>query len=108
MSCTFRILSENEHGYIGQCLGCSEFNFVYKNILVTFSEDNLLNFGHWLLDNRNNPEFYFVLPNGRSRVYNSPIPNLFLAFNDAELDEVSQLFSEVKLLLEARKILDHS
>lgn len=105
MNCEFQILAENKNGYIGQCLGCCEFNFVYKNVLITFSEDHLLGFGEWLLSNRSSPEFYFELPHGRSRIYPSPLPNLFLAFDEPELDDLSQLFAEVELVLEARRIV---
>ena len=106
MNCDFQILSENESGYIGQCSCCHEFNFGYKNLLITFTEEHLFHFSDWLIGNQNNPEFLFDLPHGKSRVYRSPVENLFLTFNVDELQELAQLFNEVHLVLEARKIID--
>jgi hypothetical protein len=106
MNCDFKILSENEHGYIGQCLDCREFNFAYKNLLITFSQEHLLLFSEWLIDNQNNPEFLMDFPHGKSRVYQSPVENLFLTFDKEELNELNELFQETQLMLELRKILD--
>jgi hypothetical protein len=108
MACDFNILAENEFGYIGQCSCCEEFNFAYKNILVTFSEEHLFHFSDWLIGNQNNPEFLFDLPHGKSRVYRSPVENLFLTFDEGELSQLSQLFTETQLVLEARKIVGNS
>jgi len=106
LNCDFQILSENEFGYIGQCSCCQEFNFAYKNLLITFTEEHLFHFYDFLIGNQDNPNFLFDTPHGKSHVYRSPVENLFLAFNAVELNELSQLFNEVQLILEARKIVD--
>ena len=106
MSCDFQILSENKFGYIGQCSCCQEFNFAYKNLLITFTEEHLFHFSDWLIGNQDNPAFLFDLPHGKTRVYRSPVENFFLTFTSEELQELSQLFNEVQLVLEARKIVD--
>jgi hypothetical protein len=45
------------------------------------------------------------LYHGRSKVFTSPHSNLFLAFNDEELDEIATMATEVKLILDAHNIL---
>jgi len=101
----FHILAECDNGYIGICECCQEYNFVYKNILLAFSEDELLRFCTWVLDYRYHDDTYLPLAHGRTRVYRSPLSNLFIAFHEHELDEVDQLFSETKLILEARSLV---
>ena len=105
MSCNFEIISENVYGYIGKCTCCEEFNFAYKNLLITFTEEHLFHFSDWLIGNQNNPEFLFDLPHGKSRIYRSPAENLFITFDVGELQELSHLFTEAHLVLEARKII---
>ncbi|MEJ0054658.1 MAG: DUF6686 family protein, partial [Bacteroidota bacterium] len=40
----FEILAECEDGYVGICKYCQEFNYSYKNILLTFQEQEMNNF----------------------------------------------------------------
>ncbi len=101
----FSILTENDNGYIGVCMCCHEFNFAYKNILLTFQEEDMIRFFDWVIENRRNPQHYMPLQHNRARVYSSPHSNLFLAFNELELDEVSDLYNETRLILSAQKIL---
>jgi hypothetical protein len=88
---TFRILVECSDGYIGTCTCCSEFNFAYKTVLVSFQEEEMHRFFDWLITNCETQEHYMPLRNGRNRVFSSPHSNLFLAFNDQELDEQGTL-----------------
>ncbi len=99
---TFHILAECDNGYIGVCECCLEYNFVFKNILLAFREDELLKFCKWILDYRFHEDTYLPLAHGRTRVYRSPLSSLFIAFNDNELDELDYLFSETQLIVEAR------
>lgn len=99
------ILAESENGYIGVCDCCHEFNFVYKNLLLAFRQDELVRFCEWLIAYRHHNETFLPLPHGRTRVYKSPLSNLFIAFYDEELDEVDTLFSQAKLVIEARTII---
>lgn len=101
----FHIITEGNNGYIGVCSGCRQYNFVYKNILLIFLEDELINFLEWLNANRFSRNNYVQLCHGRDRVYTSPHSNLFLAFNDEELDEIAAMTAEVKLIIDAQKIL---
>lgn len=101
----FNILAECEHGYIGECSCCHGFNFAYKNVLLCFQEDEMVRFLEWLTACKFNLENYLPLPHGRDRVYRSPLDNLYLAYTLSELEEIEQLFSEVQLVLEARRIL---
>jgi hypothetical protein len=100
------ILSESENGYIGVCSCCKEYNFVYKNVLLSFREEELIRFGDWLMAYRYQLDTYLPLPSGRTRVYRSPLSNLFLAFYESELDELQELFSQAKLVIEARGVLE--
>lgn len=100
------ILSETKNGYIGVCSCCMEYNFVYKNILLAFREQELLRFAEWVIDYRYHPDTFLPLPHGRTRVYRSPLSNMFLAFFDHELDEVQKLVSQAKLIMEARKLVE--
>ena len=102
---SFEILAQCDNGYIGVCTCCHEFNFVYKNVVLAFQQDELLRFGDWLIDYRHHNDTYLALPHGRTRVYRSPLTNLFIAFHDLELDEVSDLFAQVHLVLEARSLV---
>lgn len=100
----FKILTESENGYIGVCNCCQEFNFAFKTILITFQEDEMLQFFDWVMAGRTEQNDA-LLPHGRNRIYSSPYGNLFLAFNDEELDEIATLYSEVLVMIEMRKIL---
>lgn len=102
---SFEILAESDNGYIGICTCCQEFNFVYKNVVLAFQQEELIRFCEWLITYRHHNDTYLPLPHGRTRVYRSPLTNLFIAFHDHELDEVSQLFSQVQLVLEARSLV---
>lgn len=95
---------ENGYGYISRCVCCEEFNVTYKNVLLVFNEESMKRFFDWISSSRLSPENYQPLPHGRNRIYSSPHSNLYLVYNDCELDELSQLFGEAKLILEARRI----
>jgi hypothetical protein len=101
----FQILSECVDGYISECTCCHEFNFVYKNIVLCFEQEELYRFLHWLLDTRYDPDSYFPMPHRRNRVYRSPLTNLCLAFNQEELEDIETLFAETQLVLEAQRVL---
>ncbi|MEJ0054659.1 MAG: hypothetical protein WDN75_02860 [Bacteroidota bacterium] len=46
-----------------------------------------------------------ALPHGRGYVLSSPIHNLFMVYNDEELDAIEGLYAEVRLIMEAKRIL---
>src|SRR5688572_28350544 len=93
----FKVISETNSSYIGYCECCLQYNFAFNNLLIVFSEDELINFLDWLQCNRSSTANELALPNGRTRVYSSPHGNLFLVFNDTELDEIDLMAAEVKL-----------
>lgn len=101
----FQLLAECKNGYISVCNCCREFNFVYKNIVLCFEEDELHRFLRWLLECRYAPESFFPLPHRRDRIYRSPLTNLCLTFNQKELDEIEVLFAETQLVQEAQRVL---
>ena len=98
------ILAETSNGYVSQCTCCHEFNLTYKNVLLVFDEDSMFRFFDWVIGYRNSLENYQPLPHGRNRLYSSPHSNLYLVFNDEEIDELEILFAEVQLVREARRI----
>ncbi len=102
---SFRILTETENGYIGVCVCCQEFNFAYKNVLLTFQEEEMFRFFDWVIDGRNAAGHYMPLRHGRDKVFSSPDSNLFIVYNDNELDEIIDMYNEAKLMLEAQKVL---
>ena len=102
------ILAECDNGYIGICECCNEYNFVYKNVLLAFRQDELVRFGEWLIEYRYHNDTFLPLPHGRTRVYRSPLSNMFIAFFEHELDEVAQLFSQAHLIMEARDLVHRS
>lgn len=104
----FKIFTESQNGYIGMCECCSEFNFAYKNTLLTFQEEDMERFFDWIIENRNSPHHYMPMHHGRSKVFSSPNSNLFLVYHDDELDEIVRMYNETKLILEARKVLLHN
>lgn len=99
------IIAESINGYIGVCECCHEFNFVYKNLLLAFTKDELIRFCEWLIAYRYHNDTLLPLPHGRTRVYKSPLSNMFIAFYEEELDEVETLFSQARLVIEARNIV---
>lgn len=101
----FRILAECRNGYVAECSCCCELNFAYKNILLSFGEEDMLRFLLWLRDSRDCEDNYLPLPHCRDRVYRSPLENFYLTFNLQELAEIEQLLAEVSLIVEARKII---
>ena len=102
---SFRIVAECENGYISECMCCRDFNFVYKNIVLCFEQEELHRFLHWLIDTRYASESYHPLAHWRDRVYRSPLTNLCLAFNQEELEEIETLFAETQLVQEAQRVL---
>jgi hypothetical protein len=102
---SFRILAECDHGYIGICDCCREFNFAYKNILLTFQEEEICRFFDWIISKRNCPKHMMPLHNGRDRVFSSLNSNLFLAFHDSELEDIIQLYQQTRIMLEAERML---
>ena len=100
----FQVLSECANGYIGVCACCREFNFVYKNLLLAFPEDEMFRFCRWLSESADNPANRLVLRHGRDRVYASPLSNFYLSFNAEELEEIEQMTAEAELLWQARRI----
>jgi len=102
---SLNILAHADNGYIGVCECCNEYNFVYKNVLLVFQQEELVRFLDWLIGFRTHDDTYLPLPHGRTRVYRSPLSNMFLAFDEQELDELDQLFREAQLILEVRSLL---
>jgi hypothetical protein len=101
----FRLLAEHEHGYIGICECCREFNVAYKNMLISFQEEEMMQFFDWIHANQFNPAHYMRLAHGRNRIFTSPHSNLYMVFTDEEIVELLEMFGQVKLVLEAEKIL---
>lgn len=101
----FQIITQCNDGYIGYCECCGDFNLAYKTLLLVFQQDEMMRLLHWIEENRNNGDFLFPFPHGRDRIYRSPISNLYLLFNEAELDDLSNMAMESKLILEARKVI---
>jgi len=101
----FQVLAECEDGYIGVCKCCWEFNFLYKNVMLTFQEPEMNEFFDWLFECRKNKTMMMPLPHGDRHVYRSPLYNMFIVYDETELDNIEQMFSEVKIMLETIKIL---
>lgn len=101
----FQMLAECKDGYIGVCRCCWEFNYAYKNVLLTFQETEMCEFFEWLMEARKKKFMEMPLPNGMRHVYQSPVYNLFLVYTEDELNEIEILYSQVKLMLETFKIL---
>ena len=102
---TFRVLAECSDGYIGVCTCCREFNFTYKTVLMSFQEEEMHAFFDWLITNFKTRAHYMPLRHGRNRVFASPNSNLFLVFNDHELEEIECLYHQTLLLLQAESLL---
>lgn len=102
---SFKILAETDNGYIGVCECCNEFNFAYKNVLLTFQEEELFQFFEWIIAKRDSPGHFMPLRHGRDKLFSSPNSNLFIVYNDCELDEIVLMYNETLLILEARKVL---
>ena len=103
---SFQILAECKDGYIGVCRCCWEFNYSYKNILLTFQEPEMHEFFEWIIACRMSGSIQLPLPNGNKHIYKSPLYNMFIVLTDQELDDIEALYAEVKLMLEAIKILN--
>lgn len=102
---SFQVLAECKDGYVGVCLCCREFNYCYKNVLLTFQETEMRAFFDWLIACRHTESLETPLPNGSKHMYSSPLYNMFFVFTNEELDEIEHLYSEVKLMLETMQIL---
>lgn len=101
----FEILAACENGYVSECSCCRDLNFAYKNILLAFPEDEMFRFLDWIIEFRYRPEAFQPLPHQRDRVYCSPLSNLFLAFNEPELQEIEVLLEQTRILIETRKLV---
>lgn len=102
---SFKILAETDNGYIGVCACCNEFNFAFKNVLLTFQQEEMFRFFEWIIARRDSPEHYMPLHHGRDKLFSSPNSNLFIVYNDDELNEIVMMYNEALLILEARKVL---
>lgn len=98
------ILAQCENGYVSQCDCCQDFNVTYKNVLLVFTEESMQRFFEWIFTYRTCRDNYQPLPHGRDRIYSGPHNNLFFVFNDHELDELCQLYTQSSIVLEARRI----
>jgi hypothetical protein len=101
----FQVLAECDNGYIGVCSCCLEFNFAYKTVLLSFQEEEMTRFFDWLIDRRSCPKNYLPMRHGRNRIFSSPNSNLYLTYNDEELDEIIRLYNEARIVLETQRIL---
>ena len=52
----FKIIAECSEGYIGICECCREFNFAFKNVLLTFQEEEMIGFFEWMIAGRDSCE----------------------------------------------------
>ena len=98
------ILTETRNGYVSRCGCCGDYNLTYKNVLLVLDEEALFRFFEWVIAYRSSRQNYQPLPHGRDRVYSSPHSNLYLVYNDREIDELEELFAGLQLVLEARRI----
>ena len=101
---SLRILAQSDNGYIGQCNCCDHYNFVFGNFLFIFTEDGLNGFHSVLYDSNQFHSLDKPLPNGKSTLLPSPIPNFMLSFNQGEMEEIKGLFQETLLALEIDQI----
>jgi hypothetical protein len=101
----FKLLADCGNGYISECSCCNELNFAYKNIPLAFPKEEMFRFLDWVIEFRFQPESYQPLPHHRDRVYCSPLSNMFLAFNETELEEIEMLLEQTRILLETRRLI---
>ena len=99
-----RILSQSDNGYIGLCSCCGHYNFVFGNFLFVFTEHGLNGFHAVLYDKQHLHSLETSLPNGKTILLPSPIPNFMLSFNESEMEEIKGLFQETLLALEIDRI----
>ncbi|MCW5911134.1 MAG: hypothetical protein KIT62_08675 [Cyclobacteriaceae bacterium] len=102
----FQVLAECREGYIGLCSCCGELNFVYKNLLLTFQEAEFHHFFEWWFDQCDRQHYHITLLNGKTHFFTGPVPNMFLVYTKDELEEIKHLYTEVKLALDARRIIN--
>lgn len=99
------IVSQNTHGYIGQCNGCNRFNLVFENFFLLMEHEEIISLGRMLEDHfgvfwHNSP-----IGNGKQITMNTPLPNFFMAFSVEEFEVFKTMVLETNLILEARQIL---
>ena len=99
-----RILSQSDNGYIGQCSCCDHYNFVFGNFLFIFTEEGLHGFHSVLYDKQHFHSLGKPLPNNKTILLPSPIPNFMLSFSETEMEEIKGLFQETLLAMEIDKI----
>lgn len=99
-----RILSQSDNGYIGQCSCCDHYNFVFGNLLFIFTEEGLNGFHTVLYDKMHFHSLEKPLPNNKTILLPSPIPNFMLSFSEAEMEEIKGLFQETLLVMEIDRI----
>ena len=104
---SLRILSQSDRGYIGQCNCCDHYNFAFDNLLFIFSEDGLRGFQSVLYEEYHFHQLGEPLPNGKTCILPSPIPNFMISFNEEEIEQVKRLFQEALIVLEVDKIFSY-
>ena len=98
-----KTLTQQENGYIGYCAGCQSFNVAYKNSLFILSESEFDCYRQVMADRTGmNP---FFTTHDKEWILKTPMPNYYLMFSEAELDEIIQMMNEASLLMEVNQLL---
>ena len=101
----FKILSVSQEGYVGVCTCCREFNLAYQNLLITFPEEGMVKFYHWLQEGMKNPDTSIELHHNKNRVFKGPAGNFYMTFNDEEIEVILNMIEEAMIVIEAKRIL---
>ena len=101
----FKILSTCKEGYIGVCTCCREFSLAYNNLLITFPEEGMINFYHWLQGGAKSSKNKVAMQHNRNSLFKGPAANFYMAFNDREIEEILNMIREAMLIVEAKKII---
>ncbi|MCG8306637.1 MAG: hypothetical protein MI975_04540 [Cytophagales bacterium] len=105
MNCNTKILIESDLFYIAQCHQCKKISLQYKNILVKFLPKYFYGFCN-ALERIEFKTMSVLSPQGKRQiVLNTGHHDIQFTFTDCEFDELRDVLQQVKIMLDAEKLL---
>ena len=97
-------LTQCKNGYVGYCVGCQSYNVAYKNSLFILSRNEFDGYQEVMVKRTAMRPFFTT--HGKEWLLRTPIPNYFILLADSEIDELTQMMDEARVLVEVDQILN--
>ncbi len=92
-----------QDGYAGICPCCGNYNIAFKNLLFNLTEPEFRGLINLLADQRMMGDF--PTSHGKEILIPTPLSNFFILLTNQEIGQLLEMMNEVRLVVEARRIL---